>query len=705
MRDQDRDLLCINTLRMLSIDMVQKANSGHPGLPMGAAPMAYVLWTQFLRHNPRNPGWPDRDRFVLSAGHGSALYYSLLHLTGYDLPLEELRRFRQWGSKTPGHPEYRQTPGVETTAGPLGQGFAIGVGMAVAERHLADRFNRPGHEIVDHYTYALLSDGDLMEGVAAEAASLAGHLKLGRLVYLYDNNSVTLAGETGLVFTEDVGKRFEAYGWQFQAVEDGNDLEALCRTIQAARQETTRPSLISVRTHIGYGSPHKQDRFEAHGSPLGEEEVTATKKNLGWPETANFYIPEQAQAHFRKTVAKGEQWENQWKEKWKAYEEAHPALAQEWNRWMAGQIPEGWERSLPFFPPDSKGMATRSASGKIMNAVVSYLPFLIGGSADLNPSTNTALKGRGNFQAPRVGPTPPQGAEAGGWSYGGANLAFGVREHAMGGLLNGMALHGGLLPFGSTFLIFSDYLRPAIRLAALMKLRVIYVFTHDSIALGEDGPTHQPIEHLAGLRSIPGLTVIRPADANETTEAWKAAILHRQGPVALILTRQDLPILDRTRHASAQGLFRGAYPLVEASEGRPEIILIASGSEVHLALEAEAILRREGIRVRVVSMPSWELFEEQPPEVQEEILPSGLPRISIEAGSTQGWHKYLGNHGVAIGIDRFGASAPGKVLLEKFGFTPDNIVKKAKEIHSPHPGQRKQVSMGGAPPKLRRKGR
>ena len=677
----DLDELCINTIRMLSIDMVQEANSGHPGMPMGVAPMAYVLWTRFLKHNPQNPTWPDRDRFVLSAGHGSALLYSLLHLTGYPLPIEEIKRFRQWGSKTPGHPEYRETPGVESTTGPLGQGVANAVGMAIAERFLASQFNRPGFEIVNHYTYAIVSDGDLMEGVAAEAASLAGHLRLGKLICFYDNNSITLSGATQLTFTEDVGKRFEAYGWHVQSVADGNNVGAITQAITAAQKETHRPSIILVRTHIGYGSPHKQDTFEAHGSPLGSEEVMATKKNLGWPVEPHFYIPQEAMAQFRKVLDRGQQLEDEWKAKLESYGEAYPELIRQWKQRMDSKLPAGWDKDIPSFPPDPKGMATRSAGSKAMNAIIPHLPWLIGGSADLNPSTNTALQGLGNFQYPRSEERPIQGSESGPLSYAGANLYFGVREHGMGSILNGMALHGGVIPFGSTFLVFSDYMRPSIRLAAIMKLHLIYVFTHDSIALGEDGPTHQPIEHLASLRAIPGLTVIRPADANEAAEAWRTAILHKEGPVALVMTRQVIPIIDRSRYTPAEELRRGAYILADASPDQPEVILLATGSEVHLALAAYEKLRAEGWRVRVVSMPSWELFEKQPEEYRNQIFPADVPvRISVEAGATHGWHKYVGSSGEAMGIDHFGASAPGKVLLEKFGFTPENIVKKAKEL-------------------------
>jgi transketolase len=643
--------------------------------------MAYVLWTEFLRHNPNHPKWPDRDRFVLSAGHGSALLYSLLHLTGYDLPIQELNQFRQWRSKTPGHPEYRETPGVECTTGPLGQGFGNGVGMAIAERFLAARFNRPGYEIVGHYTYAIVSDGDLMEGVASEAASLAGHLKLGKLIYLYDNNQITLAGEIRLNFTEDVCSRFEAYGWHVQSVEDGNNLETISKAIMAAQNETTRPSLISVRTHIGYGSPHKQDTFGVHGSPLGPEEVVATKKNLDWPLEPTFYIPDEALAHFRKALNRGNELEGEWKAKLESYGKIYPELMAEWDQWMNFILPEGWDKDLPIFPPDPKGVATRSAGGQVINAIASHLPFLIGGSADLNPSTNTPLKGKGNFQCPGLGDETVQGTVSGPWGYGGANIAFGVREHGMGGILNGMALHGGLLPFGSTFLIFSDYMRPPMRLAALMKLHVIYIFTHDSIGLGEDGPTHQPVEQLSNLRAIPGLTVIRPADANETTEAWRVAIEHKEGPVAIILTRQNLPVIDRNKFGPAIGLRKGAYILADSPLGTPEVILIATGSEVHLALEAHEKLQSEWIRARVVNMPSWELFEGQPERYRLELLPPDVTfRISIEAGVTHGWHKYVGLEGDTIGIDHFGASAPGKILFKEFGFTSENILSRVRTL-------------------------
>jgi transketolase len=675
------DELCINTIRMLSVDMVQKANSGHPGMPMGAAPMAYVLWTQFLRHSPKNPKWPDRDRFVLSAGHGSALLYSLLHLTGYGLSMEALNQFRQWGSETPGHPEYGETPGVECTTGPLGQGFGIGVGMAMAERFLAARLNRSGYEIVNHTTYSIVSDGDLMEGVASEAASLAGHLKLGKLIYLYDNNHISLAGETKLTFTEDVCKRFEAYGWHVQTVDDGNNCEAIAKAIVTAQNETARPSLISIRTHIGFGSPHKQDTFEAHGSPLGQEEVIATKKTLGWPLEPTFYIPEQVLAHFRKAIDRGAQLEAEWEKKMASYGKNYPALRKEWDQWMNASLSEGWHKDMPLFSPDTKGVPTRAAGGQVINAIASHLPSLIGGSADLNPSTNTALKGKGSYQNPGDGDEKIQGAVSGPWGYEGANIHFGVREHAMGGILNGMALHGGLVPYGSTFLIFSDYMRPAIRLAALMRLHVIYVFTHDSIGIGEDGPTHQPVEHVANLRAIPGLIVIRPADANETVEAWEVAVEYQKGPVAIILTRQNVPTLDRSKLNPAAGLRKGAYILADSSREKPEFLLIATGSEVHLALEVYEKLRAEGHRVRLVNMPSWELFENQPEAYRHDVLPPEITtRISIEAGATQGWHKYVGREGETIGIDHFGASAPGKIVLKEFGFTSEHVLNRVKDL-------------------------
>ena len=664
------DDLCVNTIRMLSVDSVEKANSGHPGLPMGAATMAYVLWMRFLRHNPANPKWPDRDRFVLSAGHGSMLLYSLLHLTGYDLPLEELKNFRQWGSQTPGHPEYGHTPGVETTTGPLGQGFANGVGLAIAERFLGTVFNRQGHEIVDHYTYAIISDGDLMEGVSHEAASLAGNLGLGKLIYLYDNNHISIEGSTDIAFTEDRAGRFEAYGWHIQKIDDGNDMEAIEKAIHAAQKEKDRPSLISVRTHIGYGSPNKQDSASAHGEPLGPEEINLTKEHLGWPLKPPFFITEEVLKHFRQALEKGNQWERESTDTFKAYEKAYPGLAKEWEQWVNKELPDGWDKDISLFPADSKGIATRVASGKVLNAIAPNLPNLIGGSADLSPSNKTVVNGENFFQKD---------------SYNGRNFHFGVREHAMGSILNGIALHGGLIPYGGTFLIFSDYMRPPIRLAAMMGLKVVYIFTHDSIGLGEDGPTHQPVEQLAALRAIPNLTVIRPCDANETIEAWRHALNSTQGPVALALTRQNLPSLDRQVFGPAHGLRYGAYVLKDAPDGKPDCILIASGSEVHIAIEAAEKIREKGVSVRVVSMPSWELFERQPGEYRDQVLPPAVDvRVAIEAGVTQGWHRYLGNKGEAIGIDHFGASAPYKILYEKFGITADRIAGKTLQLLGRH---------------------
>ncbi|MEW6668040.1 MAG: transketolase [Thermodesulfobacteriota bacterium] len=673
----DLDTLCINTIRMLSADCVERARSGHPGMPMGAAPMAYLLWTRFLKHNPRNPGWPGRDRFVLSAGHGSMLLYSLLHLTGYELPLEELQRFRQWESRTPGHPEHGLTPGVETTTGPLGQGFANGVGMAMAERHLAARFNRTGHEIVDHYTYAIVSDGDLMEGVSQEAASLAGHLGLGKLIVLYDDNHITIEGSTDLAFTENRVGRLRAYGWHVQEVKDGNDLKALARAIGRARRETGRPSFIAVRTHIGYGSPNKRDTASAHGEPLGQDEIRSTKEALGWPPGPECFIPREALARFRQALPKGEDLEREWNDRFHAYRQAYPELASEWEQWMRGILPETWDRDLPAFAADPKGMATRAASAAVLAVLASRLPNLIGGSADLAPSNKTLMEAAADFQK---------------GSYGGRNLHFGVREHGMGAVLNGLALHGGLIPYGGTFLIFSDYMRPAIRLAALMGLKVIYVFTHDSIGLGEDGPTHQPVEHLAALRAVPNLTVIRPCDANETAEAWRSALVHPGGPVALILSRQDLPTLDRVSLSAAGGLRHGAYTLQEARNGKPQAILIGTGSEVHIALRAADMLEARGVPVRVVSMPSWELFEAQTPGYRERILPPEIGvRVAVEAGRSLGWHRYVGSLGGIVGLERFGASAPYKTLYEKLGITAEAVVEKTMRLRATVQGPRSRV--------------
>jgi transketolase len=659
------DQLCINTIRFLSVDAVQKANSGHPGMPMGAAAMAYALWTRFLRYHPRKPDWPNRDRFVLSAGHGCMLLYGLLHLTGYELSLDDLKQFRQWGSKTPGHPEYELSSGIETTTGPLGQGFSTGVGMAIAQKYLAAHFNRPGHELVDYTIYGIVSDGDLMEGVASETASLAGHLGLDNLIYLYDDNHISIEGSTDLAFTEDVRKRFEAYGWFVQEVADGNDLEAIDRALRAAQAEKARPSLIKVRTHIAYGSPNKQDSAEAHGAPLGEEEVKLTKQNLGWPVEPAFHIPEEALAHFRRAIAQGERAEAEWQKRLAAYRQAFPQLAAEWDRYVRCELPEGWATRIPTFQPSDGPMATRQASGKVLNAIAPVLPLLLGGSADLAPSNNTYLKGLGDFSR---------------GNYGARNFHFGVREHAMGAILNGMAL-SGLLPYGGTFLIFSDYARPALRLAAMMGAHSIFIFTHDSIFLGEDGPTHQPVEHLPALRAIPNLSVIRPADANETAVAWRVAIERRDGPVALALTRQGLPVIDRSKYASAEGLTRGGYILADARRKAPEIILIASGSEVPVALEACEKLTAEGIAARVVSLPSWDIFEQQSQEYRDEVLPPGVTaRLAIEAAVPLGWERYVGTKGAVIGMTRFGASAPYKVLAEKFGFTAANVLRRAREL-------------------------
>ncbi|MGH8283664.1 MAG: transketolase [Gammaproteobacteria bacterium] len=672
------DSECINTVRFLSVDMVQQANSGHPGLPMGAAAMAYVLWTRYLKHHPANPAWFDRDRFVLSAGHGSALLYSLLHLTGYALPLEQIKQFRQSGSLTPGHPERECTPGVETTTGPLGQGFGNGVGMAMAEAHLAARYNRDGFEIINHFTYGIVSDGDLMEGIASEAASLAGHLQLGKLIYLYDDNYVTLSAGTDITFTEDRAQRFAAYGWHTQFIEDGNNLTAIRKALDAARAETQKPSLILTRTHLGYGSPNKQDSYEAHGSPLGVEEVKLTKQNLGWLVEPAFYIPEQVLAHFREALTQGKHAETEWNVRFSAYAKTFPKLAGELQERMRGELPQGWDADIPIFPADAKGMATRAASGRVMNTIAPRLPALIGGSADLDPSTYTALKGLGDFEPPGEDASDREGSLGGGWSFAGRNLHFGVREHAMGSIINGLAAHGAMLPFGATFLIFSDYMRPPMRLAALMKLHVIYVFTHDSIALGEDGPTHQPVEQLAGLRSMPGLIVMRPADANETAVAWRVALETKDRPVALVLSRQNLPTLDRKQFTSADGLRRGAYILADAPGGKPDVILIATGSEVNLIVEAGKKLQDRKVQVRIVSMPSWELFDAQPQTYRDEVLsPSISARLAVEAGVAQGWHRYVGDHGDVLSIERFGASAPGETVMREYGFTVENVCKRA----------------------------
>jgi transketolase len=663
------DKLCINTIRTLTIDAVQKAQSGHPGLPLGAAPMAYVLWTRFLRYNPLNPKWENRDRFLLSAGHGSMLLYSLLYLTGYDLPFEELKNFRQWDSKTPGHPENKLTPGVEITTGPLGQGFANGVGMAMGAAHLAAKFNRDGFPMIDHYVYAIVSDGDLMEGVASEAASLAGHLKLGKLIYLYDDNHVTIEGFTDLAFSEDVPKRFEAYGWHTLTVKDGNNLDEIEAAIREAQSVTSKPSLISVKTIIGYGMPTAGTR-KAHSDPPGEEAVRLTKQNLGWPEDKEFYVPEEALSHFRRAIERGSKLEGDWQELVTRYEEEHAELGRTWRMMMDGKLPEEWERLLPKFE-DAKPIATRVASGEVINALAPKLSMLIGGSADLGVSNNTDIKGGGDFEA---------------GNYAGRILHFGVREHAMGAALTGMSLNGGLIPFGGTFLTFSDYMRPAIRLAALSEVQVIYVFTHDSVGLGEDGPTHQPVEQLCALRAIPHLYVIRPADPAEVSEAWRIAILRRHGPTALALTRQKVPMIDRSRYAKAEGLRRGGYVLADAENAekeivQPHLILIATGSEVALALEARDVLQLEGVPTRVVSLPCWELFDEQSEGYRDEVLPPAVTkRLSIEAGVRMGWDRYIGPQGASISLERFGASAPGDVVLQKLGFNLDNVLDHARAL-------------------------
>ncbi|MGP3789558.1 transketolase [Pseudomonas sp. B392_1p] len=676
----DLDQRCINTLRFLSVDMVQHANSGHPGLPLGAAPMAYVLWMRWLRFNPANPQWLGRDRFVLSAGHGSALLYSLLHLTGYDLPLDELKRFRQWGSKAPGHPERGHTPGVEITTGPLGQGLANAVGMAIGEAHLAACYNRPGHTLIDHRTFALVSDGDLMEGVASEAASLAGHLRLGKLCCLYDDNEVTLAAGADICFSEDRAARFAAYGWHTQVVEDGNDLHALDAALHAAHAQDTRPSLILVRSHIGFGSP-LQDSYQAHGSPLGADNVRQTKQRLGWPLDPEFLIPPEVQAQFHLAGLRGADDEAAWNQRLVNYRQAFPALAEELEQRLEGELPSGWDADIPVFPADANGLASREASGQVMNAIAPHLPVLFGGSADLNPSTKTVLKGQGDFNSALTLGKDEQGSSGGGWSHAGRNLHVGVREHAMGAIANGLAAHGGFIPYGATFLIFSDYMRPPMRLAALMGLHVVQVFTHDSLALGEDGPTHQPVEQLANLRAVPNLTVIRPADANETAIAWRIALETRHRPVALMLSRQELPTLDRSRYASAEGVRHGAYVVSEPAGGNPQLILIASGSEVALILEAAERLQAEGIAVRCVSMPSWELFESLPQVKRDAVLPPTVKaRLAVELGVSQGWERYTGSEGAMLGVERFGASAPGPVLQREYGFTVENVCARARKL-------------------------
>lgn len=661
------DELCVNTIRTLSMDAVQAAESGHPGMPMGMADAAYVLWTQFLKHDPSHPDWYDRDRFILSAGHGSMLLYSLLHLTGYDLPLEELKNFRQWGSKTPGHPEYGLTPGVETTTGPLGQGFATGVGMAMAERHLASTYNTEQHAVTDHFTYGIVSDGDLMEGISHEAASLAGHLKLGKIIYLYDANEISIDGSTDLAYTEDAVKRFESYGWHVQKI-DGHDRDAVAEAIEIAQKEQGKPSLIVCRTHIGYGSPSKQDSAASHGAPLGEEELAKTKENLGWDPSRKFFIPEEVLTHFRKAKEKGSKYYSQWQAEFEEYKKVSGKLAQRFEQGLKRNIGESIDEWLPVFETSEKGMATRASSGKVINAIAGQIPSMVGGSADLTGSNKTWIDEAEVFNAE---------------NYSGRNIHYGVREHAMGAAMNGMALHGGIIPFGGTFLIFSDYCRPAIRIAALSHIPSIFVFTHDSIGLGEDGPTHQPIEHLASLRAMPNTLVLRPGDANEVSWAWKAALEHTDGPSLIALTRQGIPTLDRETYASASGLMQGAYILSDSNKETPDAILIGTGSELQLAIQAQQELAEDGIEARVVSMPSWELFEAQDAGYRETVLPASVKaRVSIEAASTFGWERWVGSEGKAMGIDRFGASAPYEEIYQHLGLTKERLVEETKLLLS-----------------------
>jgi len=654
---------CINTIRFLAVDGVQKANSGHPGMPMEASPLAYLLWTRTMNYNPKNPAWPNRDRFVLSAGHGSMLLYAMLHLTGYGLSLDALKDFRQLDSPTPGHPEYGCAPGVETTTGPLGQGFATGIGMAMAERYLATRFNRPDFPLVNHFIYALVSDGDMMEGISSETASMAGDLGLGKLIYVYLDNKITIEGNTHITFTEDVARRFEAYNWQVQRV-DGYDLPAINTALANAKSETSQPSLIIARTHIAWGSPNKQDTPDAHGAPLGEEEVLLTKKNCGWPETPNFWVPKDVLSVFRQALKQGEALEKEWQALYANYQMKYSHLAQQWEAMHKAPDTSKFNDALPHFDADQGSIATRKASGQVLAAVKPHLPGLVGGSADLAPSNNTYLKGFDEFK-----------------EDGGPNIRFGIREHGMGAILNGMALSKALIPYGGTFLVFSDYMRPAIRMAALMQLHIIYVFTHDSIGLGEDGPTHQPIEHLASLRSIPNILVVRPADAQETVEAWKLALAHQKGPCALILSRQGLPVIDRKKYASAEGLHNGAYVLAQSTGGKPDLILMATGAEVHLILGAYEQLASRGVRVRLVNIPSWELFSAMPGAYRHEVLPPDVSaRIAVEAGSPLGWERFTGSQGIIIGMHRFGASAPAKDLFKTFGFTVEAVIEKAEKL-------------------------
>jgi transketolase len=671
---------CIDTIRFLAADAIEKAKSGHPGMPLGAAAAAFTLWTKHLKHNPKNPQWPDRDRFVLSSGHASMLLYSLLHLTGYDLKLDDIKNFRQWDSRTPGHPEYKHAPGVEVTTGPLGQGLANAVGMAIAEAHLAACFNRDGANLVDHFTYVMAGDGDMMEGVVAESCSLAGHLRLGKLIVLYDDNRVTLAGSAALSCTENIEQRFKAYGWQVQKVADGNDIAAIDRAIKKAKRETEKPSLICVSTTIGYGSPCKQGSCDAHGSPLGADELQKTKEALGWVADSPFYVSEDVSNFFRKALSRGKKHEKQWQDTSNIYKQKDASLAAEFERVTRGDLPENWESALSEFPSGSKDVATRKASEIVMQAIATNIPELAGGSADLNPSTFTWLKGLGDFQSPQLSSEGLHGMVGGPWGYEGRNIHFGVREHAMGSIAVGLALHGGIIPYAATFMTFADYMRPPMRLAALMGLRVVFVFTHDSIGVGEDGPTHQPVEQIMNLRQVPNMTVIRPADANETLEAWKIAISNTSGPTTLVFSRQNLPVLDRGVCRAASGTGKGGYVLWESAPN-PELILIATGSEVSLTLSAARKIAENGIKTRVVSLPSWEIFDRQPHEYRDSVLPPTVTaRIAVEAGIKLGWEHYVGLSGKIIGMETFGASAPGPVLYEKFGFTADKIIAAAQDL-------------------------
>ena len=661
----DIELLSINTIRFLAVDAVQKANSGHPGMPMACAPIGYTLYKKVLKHNPANPHWYNRDRFILSNGHGSMLLYSLLHLCGYKVALDDLKNFRQWESITPGHPEYGLTEGVETTTGPLGQGFTNAVGMAIARDYLGASFNKDDYKIIDHYIYGICSDGDLMEGISHEAAALAGHLKLGKFIFFYDDNKITIDGSTSLAYSDDVQKRFEGYHWQVLHVDDVNDLSQMNKAIETAHKSNDKPTLIITKTHIGFGSPNKQDTASAHGSPLGEEEVKLTKQNLNWPDDKYFYIPGEVSEHFKEVRKKGEEYEAEWNKLFESYKKKYPSEAEQFLKIMKGDFGDGWKKALPVFENINEKLATRAASGKVINAIAEYLPMLIGGSADLEPSNNTMIKGIGKFSAD---------------DRSGKNFHFGIREHGMASIMNGMALYGGIIPYGGTFLVFSDYLRPAIRLASISGVKVIYVFTHDSVGLGEDGPTHQPVEHFAALRAIPKLVFLRPSDATETVEAWKVAIEHKGSPVALILTRQKLPVFDRKKLASAENLNKGAYIIKEAKDN-PQVILMASGSEVYLAIDAAEKLQEEGINVRVVSFPSWELFEKQDSKYKSQVLPEFIKaRVAIEAGISLGWKRYVGDLGEVISIEKFGASAPYTTIFENYGFTPENIINTAKKV-------------------------